>query len=58
MSKREFTGAIGTIRTILGAKNGVFTGALSDELGMETQWFEVGAYTRQSIRVFDYYITL
>jgi hypothetical protein len=29
--KREFTGAIGTIRTILGAKNGVFTSACLDE---------------------------
>ena len=34
VSKREFTGARGTIRTILSAKNGVFTSALSNELGM------------------------
>jgi hypothetical protein len=33
--KERVYGYSGTIRTTLGTKNGVFTSALSDELGME-----------------------
>jgi hypothetical protein len=42
VSKREFTGTIGRIRTILGTKNGVFTSALSDELGWKYSGLKSG----------------
>jgi hypothetical protein len=50
--EREFTGAIRMI------KWSVYW-CFERRIGLETQWFEVGAYTRQSVQwVFDYYITL
>jgi hypothetical protein len=54
--KREFTGTIGTIRTILGAKNGVFTGACLDE-----NWAgNIGVWNRRyapdrAYDIYDYY---
>ena len=57
--EREFTGALGRDSYDFGYEKWSVYWCFERRIRLETQWFEVGAYTRQSIRwVFDYYITL